>query len=153
MAKLNLTLLIGNPLLRLLLRSPWHSAASNEVLLITFAGRKTGKVYTTPVNYVQDGDVLSVVSHAHRTWWRNLRGGAPVKIVLRGIIYKTMAQVYEEPDEVIELFTQHILAAPKYAKILNVELDSDGRPVPASVAAVAANKVMVEIELPEELSE
>ena len=140
-------------MLKWLLRSPWHTAASHEVLLITVTGRKTGKQYTTPVNYVQDGDVLSVLSHAHRTWWRNLRGGAPVKIVLRGKTYKTMAQVYETQDEVIELFTQHLLAAPKYANILNVELDSAGHPLPASVAAVAVNKVMIEIELPEEIAE
>ncbi|MCB0183370.1 MAG: nitroreductase family deazaflavin-dependent oxidoreductase, partial [Caldilineaceae bacterium] len=94
MAKLNLTLLIGNPMLKWLLRSPWHAAASNEVLLITVTGRKTGKRYTTPVNYVRDGDVLSVLSHAHRTWWRNLRGGAPVTIVLQGKTIKTIATAY-----------------------------------------------------------
>lgn len=147
---MNLTLLIGNPMLKWLLRSPWHAAASHEVLLITVTGRKTGKSYTTPVNYVRDGDVLSVLSHAHRSWWRNLRGGAPVKIVLRGKTIKTMASVYEDKADVVDLFTQHLQAAPKYAAILGVELDSEGCPVPASVEAVAVNKVMIEIELPDE---
>lgn len=150
MAKMNLTLLIGNPMLKWLLRSPWHATASHEVLLITVTGRKSGKPYTTPVNYVRDGDVLSVLSHAHRTWWRNLRGGAPVKIVLQGKTIKTMAAVYEDKADVIELFTQHLQVAPKYATIFGIEMDSDGRPVPASVEAAAAGKVMIEIELPEE---
>lgn len=150
MAKLNLTLLIGNPMLKWLLRSPWHAAASNEVLLITVTGRKTGKRYTTPVNYVRDGEVLSVLSHAHRTWWRNLRGGAPVTIVLQGKTIKTIATVYEDKTEVLDLFTQHLQVAPKYATIFGIEMDSDGQPVPAAVEAASANKVMIEIELPEE---
>ena len=153
MAKINLTLLIGNPMLKWLLRSPWHATASHEVLLITVIGRKTGKQYTTPVNYVRDGDVLSVLSHAHRTWWRNLRGGAPVKIVFQGKTIKTMATAYEDKADVIDLFTQHLQVAPKYAAILGVEVDSEGRPLPASIEAVAARKVMIEIELPEEAAE
>ena len=104
---MNLTLLIGNPMLKWLLRSPWHATASHEVLLITVIGRKTGKQYTTPVNYVRDGDVLSVLSHVHRTWWRNLRGGAPVKIVLQGKTIKTMATAYEDPKEVIEYYQKN----------------------------------------------
>lgn len=150
MAKRNLSLLIGNPLLKWVLRSPWHGVASNEIMLITVTGRKTGQQYTTPVNYVHDGDVLSVLSHAHRTWWRNLRGGAPVTIVFRGKTIATFAQAYEDKADVIELLGQHLQVAPKFAPIFNVEFDAEGRPAPASLAAAAAGKVMVEVELPEE---
>lgn len=145
-----LSLIIGNLLIKWMLRSPWHGVASNDIMLITFTGRKTGQQYTTPVNYVRDGDVLSVLSHAHRTWWRNLRGGAPVKIVLRGKTIETFAQAYEDKEDVLELFGQHLQVAPKFATIFNVELDAEGQPVPASLEAAAAGKVMVEVELPEE---
>lgn len=148
-----LSLIIGNTLLKWMLRSPWHGAASNEIMLITVTGRKTGKQYTTPVNYVRDGDVLSVLTHAHRTWWRNLRGGAPVKIVLRGKTIETFAQAYEEKADVLELFGQHLHVAPKFANIFNIELDAEGQPLPASLEAAAVGKVMVEVELPEEEGE
>jgi len=150
MAKLNFTLLIGNPLIKLLLRSPWHGVASNEVMLITVTGRKTGKKYTTPVNYVRDGDVLSVLSHAHRTWWRNLRGSAPVQVRLRGKTIETIGTAYEKPEDVVDLFLQHLQAAPKYAAIFGIEVDSEGQPIRAAAEAAAAGKVMIEIELPEE---
>jgi deazaflavin-dependent oxidoreductase (nitroreductase family) len=149
MAKRNFTLLFANPLMKLLLRSPWHGVASNEVMLVTVTGRKTGKRYTTPVNYVRDGDVLSVLTHAHRTWWRNLRGGAPVTIVLRGKTIQTMGTAYDRTEDVVELFVQHLHAAPKYAAIFDVEVDGEGQPVRASAEAAAVGKVMVEIELPE----
>ena len=66
-----------NTIMKWVLCSSLHGLLSKNIMLITFTGRKSGKVYTLPVNYVRDGDVFSVVSFRHRTWWRNLRGGAP----------------------------------------------------------------------------
>jgi len=149
MAKLNLTLLVGNPLLKVLLRSRWHWNASGELMLITVTGRKTGKRYTTPVNYVQDGNLLSVLTHAHRTWWRNLRGGAPVEVVLRGRKEKGMGFAYEGAAAV-ERFYRHLQLEPKFAPLFDIEVDADGQPVRAAAEKAAAGKVMVEIELPAE---
>jgi deazaflavin-dependent oxidoreductase (nitroreductase family) len=75
---------IGNGAMKALLRSPAHSLVSGAFMLITVTGRKTGRRYTTPVNYVQDGELLTVLSWRERSWWRNVRGGAPVTVRLRG---------------------------------------------------------------------
>ena len=48
-----------NPLVLLLLRSPLRVAMSNSTMLLTFTGRKSGRTYTTPVNYVRDGTKCS----------------------------------------------------------------------------------------------
>ncbi len=149
MAKLNLTLLIGNPLMKLLLRSPWHWNASGELMLITVTGRKTGKRYTTPVNYVQDANLLSVLTHAHRTWWRNLRGGAPVEVVLRGRREKGVGFAYEGAAAV-ERFYRHLQLEPKFAPLFDVAVDEAGQPLRASAESAAAGKVMVEVQLPAE---
>jgi hypothetical protein len=61
---------------------------SRSVMLLTVVGRRTGRLYTMPVGYVsQDGtlDVL-VANRQLKLWWRNLEGGAPVVLVLRGRI-------------------------------------------------------------------
>ena len=50
-----------NPIVAAILRSPLHAAMSNSTMLLTFSGRKSGRTYTTPVNYVRDGDELLVV--------------------------------------------------------------------------------------------
>ena len=65
-----------------ILRSPLHGIVSKGVLLITFTGRKSGTRYTTPVSYSQQGDEISIFTHA--TWWKNVIGGAPVTLYLRG---------------------------------------------------------------------
>lgn len=77
----------GNPLLRLLLRSPLHSLLSGRLALITVTGRRSGREYTIPVAYEQDGHrvTINVGWPERKRWWRNLRDpGAQVQIRLRG---------------------------------------------------------------------
>ena len=72
-----------NAFVKLLLRSPLHGLLGN-VMLITVTGRRSGRAITTPVNFVREGDDVLVTSDRRRTWWRNLRGGAPVTVRLKG---------------------------------------------------------------------
>src|SRR5215213_1728507 len=73
-----------NPLVNALLRSSLHGFMGRSTLLFTYTGRKSGKAYTTPVNYLRDGDTLLVVSSCEHIWWKNLRAGAPVAVRVRG---------------------------------------------------------------------
>src|SRR4051812_34863444 len=77
-----------NRFTRPLLRSPAHGLLSDKLLLLTFRGRKTGRRFSIPMQYTEQGDnkiLLVPQSPERKTWWRNLRGeGAPVRIRLRG---------------------------------------------------------------------
>lgn len=148
MTRQQLMLKFANPFMRLLLRSRWHWVASNEVLLITLTGRKSGKSYTTPVNYVREDDTLVVLSHRHRTWWRNLRGGAQVTIDLRRQKLTADAEVLEDQVRVTEYLQKYLTAVPQYATAFNVGLDEARVPVPEDVAQAAVGKVMVLIHVP-----
>ena len=44
-------------------------------MLLTYTGRESGRTYTTPDNYVREGDDLLRVGSREHAWWRNLRGG------------------------------------------------------------------------------
>jgi deazaflavin-dependent oxidoreductase (nitroreductase family) len=98
---LDITASLPNGTVKFLLRSPLHGLVSNRVMLITVSGRKSGRLYTTPVNYVRDGDTITVVSRSHRTWWRNLRGGAPVAVRVRGEDLKGVAEVVVDDKEAV----------------------------------------------------
>jgi hypothetical protein len=76
----------GNQVVRLLLRSPLHRVFSGRLALITVTGRRTGREHTLPVAYEQDGArvTIPVMWPERKLWWRNLRGGAPVRLRLRG---------------------------------------------------------------------
>jgi deazaflavin-dependent oxidoreductase (nitroreductase family) len=73
-----------NPFMKWLLMSPFHRFVSGSYMLITVTGRKSGKIYTTPVQYGQQGETLFVVTGAAYKWWKNLENGADVKLHLRG---------------------------------------------------------------------
>ena len=76
-----------NPLVRGLLRSPAHGLVSSRLALLTVTGRRSGRTFTFPVGYRRDGDrvTIGVDWPERKRWWRNLRGGAPVSVVLRGV--------------------------------------------------------------------
>lgn len=72
---------VVNPVMAGILRSPLHRLLSNDLMLLTFRGRKSGKRYATPLGYLQKGNRLYIFSHAG--WWRNLPGQRVV-VRLRG---------------------------------------------------------------------
>lgn len=73
---------ISNPVVTAVLRSPLHGLLSKMLMLLTFRGRKTGKPYTIPVGYQRRENELIIYSH--HDWWKNLRGGKPVSVLLQG---------------------------------------------------------------------
>ena len=73
-----------NSIMSAVLRSPLHGMLSKNMMLITVTGKKSGREYTTPVSFTRQGDDLWVISKRERTWWRNLIGGAPVRLELKG---------------------------------------------------------------------
>ena len=75
-----------NPLFAAVLRSPLHVLLSPGLTLLTITGRRSGRRYSIPVGYQQDGDDLVVmVSEArHKQWWRNYYEPRPIEVRLRG---------------------------------------------------------------------
>jgi len=78
---------VVNPAVRALLRSPAHRLVSGHLMLLTVTGRRTGRTFTFPVGYREDGDRLRVhvASPERKRWWRNLRGGAPVEVEIQRV--------------------------------------------------------------------
>lgn len=109
-----------------LLRSPLHALLSRLVLGVRVRGRVTGRVYTLPVNYLQNGFILLILSPRSRTWWRNLQPKAPVTLWLRGHRLQAIAQALTEPEDVIKGLLVFLRRSPRYQRTLGVRLDSHG---------------------------
>lgn len=88
--------ILANAIVVTILRSPWHKIRSERLLLLTFTGRKSGKEFTTPIRYVQEGETLQVT--VVYPWWKNLVGGATVRVLLRGQMRSGTAEVLPEKD-------------------------------------------------------
>jgi deazaflavin-dependent oxidoreductase (nitroreductase family) len=136
-----------NPLLTLILRSPLHPLMSGNTLTLTYVGRKSGKAYTTPVNYVRDGDRLLATSYRTRTWWRNLRGGVSVSLRLQGRAVQAMGQTIEDEAAVIEALSAYLGKVPGWAKYFKVGLDASGQLDRNDIARAAQERVMIQFQL------
>ncbi len=147
MAQSNFFMQVGNQFMQTMLRSPLHGILSRSFMLITVTGRKSGKTYTTPVNYARQGDCLIVISQRDRMWWRNLRGGRAVKLQLQGREVKGWGTVVEDDRGVASSLAGYLTQLPQSAKYLGVTLDSNGRPDNAALAQAAKSRVVVQIQL------
>lgn len=70
-----------NPFVSAILRSSFHRVLSQNLLLLSFTGRRSGKRIRIPVGYTRVGDELTVFST--RTWWKGL-SGETVSLILEG---------------------------------------------------------------------
>jgi deazaflavin-dependent oxidoreductase (nitroreductase family) len=136
-----------NPIMIWLLKSPFHFFVSKNMMLITYTGRKSGKTYTIPVNYIQDGNMLYITSWKERTWWRNLRDGGAVKLRVQGREITATPRVSETEEDVTSLLGCYLNIAPNMARYFDVGLDSDGNPQPEDLATAAIPRVMVTLKI------
>lgn len=136
-----------NQFMKVILRSPLQGLFGRSFMLITVKGRKSGKAYTTPVNYLRQGDTLTIASLRNRTWWRNLRGGSPLTLTLQGRDVQGRGTVVEDDPGVAASLTDYLHQAPNLAKYFGVALDADGKPRSVDIARAAQTRVMVQVKL------
>jgi deazaflavin-dependent oxidoreductase (nitroreductase family) len=138
-----------NPVVRTVLRSPFHGLLSGHILLLTYTGRRSGRQYTLPVGYLRDGDALLIVSqHSElKRWWRNLRGDVPVAVLLRGQRVNARADVIEDPAAVaveVERLIER-LGAREASRQLYMSLDVAPPPTREQLAQALPGVVVVRI--------
>jgi deazaflavin-dependent oxidoreductase (nitroreductase family) len=132
--------------MKYILRSPMHGMVSKTMLLITFTGRKSGKTYTTPVDYSQDGDQVTIFTHAN--WWKNLNGGSPVTLRMRGRDLQGIAEpVAEDKGAVAAGLMEHLRKVPSDAKYYGVTFDDQKNPRAEEVEKAAQSAVMIRVRL------
>jgi deazaflavin-dependent oxidoreductase (nitroreductase family) len=136
-----------NPMMILLLKSPFHGFISKGVMLVTVTGRKSGMFISTPTNYLRDGNTLWVISWRERTWWRNLRSGANVRVLLAGKSVEGRGEVIEEEKAVAQSLVDYYQKVPHYGKYVQIGLDAEGLPIFADCERAAQKMVVVRIDM------
>ena len=136
-----------NGMIKWLLNSPLHAFVSRSMMVLTYTGRRSGKAYSLPVNYLREGNTLTTTSYRERTWWRNLRGGVPVTVRLQGEDRKGTAFAIEDEKDVSTHLMAYLEKGPQLARYYDVGLDEEGRPNAEDVAQAARARVVVRVEL------
>ncbi len=134
-----------DPMMTWLLKSPLHGLVSNGMLLITVTGRKTGKKYTTPVGYYDEDGILWVLTDRDRTWWRNLRNGAQVKLLLKRKPVTAFAEPTFDEQVVESQLVDYIKHIPQAARTMGIHMEH-GQANPQDLARNAKERLFVKIK-------
>jgi F420H(2)-dependent quinone reductase len=104
---------VVNVPMRRLLRLPFRTPLSRQLMLLTFTGRKSGRTYRQPVSYVPDGDTL--LTPAGGRWKLNLHEGEAIRVRLRGRDVLARPEFIRDVDEVERLLHTITAANPRAA--------------------------------------
>ncbi|MBB4685782.1 hypothetical protein [Amycolatopsis jiangsuensis] len=83
----NAARLVNRAMLPLAASSRWSRALGGRMTVVTYTGRKSGRVFSIPVTYRTTGDrfVIDIALPDQKTWWRNFTGdGGPLALKLDG---------------------------------------------------------------------
>lgn len=133
----------GNDFVAFFLRTPLRVFMGNT-MLITVTGRKTGKKYSTPVGFYREGDTLWVMTSRDRTWWRNLRNGANISLLLNGRTMGAFAEPELEEGAVETHLLDYIRRVPLSAKPLRIRV-ANKIPNAEDIRRVAKDRLFVKI--------
>ena len=136
----------GNDFMAWVLRSPFHFVLSNGMMLITVTGRKTGKTYTTPVGYYEEGDHLWVITSRERKWWRNLQGGAGIQLLLKRKPAQGVAELELDEKAVAVRMVEYLRHVPQAAKPMGIRMENK-IPNAEDIVHTAKERLFIKIKL------
>ena len=136
-----------NPIIKGLLKSPLHFFVSKNIMLITYTGRKSGQTFTTPVNYIRDGDAFYTTSWKDRNWWRNLRDRHPVTLWVQGKEFTAIPEVTESNEDIADWLRNYFQIVPGMARYFEVGLNPQGNAIPEEITAAAVSCVGVKLKI------
>ena len=133
----------GNDFVTFFLRTPLHVFMGNT-MLITVTGCKTGKKYSTPVGFYREGDCLWVMTSRDRTWWRNVKNGATVCLLLKGKTVSAFAEAELDEKAVETHMLDYVHQMPMAAKPLGIRMENK-TPNGDDLRRVAKDRLFVKV--------
>jgi len=119
--------------MRAVLRLPFATPLSANLMLISYTGVKSGKAYLQPVSYARDGETL--LTPGGGRWTLNLKNGRRVRLRLRGREVPAHADLVADPVEVERLLGVIAVGNPRAMRYIPIPRRDDGRLDPGVLAA------------------
>ncbi|HEX6237186.1 MAG TPA: nitroreductase/quinone reductase family protein [Acidimicrobiales bacterium] len=109
---------VGNAIVSSLLRSPLHRVLSSSTNLVRYIGRRSGRTFTTPTQYVRRGDdlIIAIARPETKTWWRNFRSDRDVEVLVQGRWLPMTGRAIvgaDEPESVAPLLDAYLERFPR----------------------------------------
>jgi hypothetical protein len=114
------------------------------VALLSFRGRKTGLLYTIPLSYHRQDNIVTVITKKDRKWWHNFESPIDVEIRLAGEVYSGRAQIQAGEAENLEFMTGYLRQRPIDAKAYGLTRDEITRD---KIARIIPHIVVIRIAI------
>ncbi|MFZ0015304.1 MAG: nitroreductase/quinone reductase family protein [Acidimicrobiia bacterium] len=116
----------------------------HDVALLTFAGRKSGDVYTVPVSYHREGETVTVVTKRARKWWHNFETPTNVEIRLAGVGYDGTAVAVDDEGAALDFMSEFLERRPVDAKAYGLAKEEMTR---EKIARIIPHIVLIRITI------
>ena len=135
----------ANSIMKWALTTPGlQSTVGQQVAILSFEGRRSGKTYEIPVSYQRQGDLVTIVTKRVRKWWRNFETPLEVGLRLAGRDHRAKAQIESNPDEALEFMTEYLKERPIDAKAYGLAKDDLSQ---ERIAQILPGIVVIRIEV------
>ncbi len=145
-AYLRLLVRAVTPLVKAVLRSPAQGCLSDTMMILTVTGRRTGRSYEIPVSYIADGAVLTCITGIDNAWWKNLRGGADVAVLLQRSRFRGYAEASTGAAN-IPVIESFLAARPRDARFHHVRRSRHGKFDADDLTRAAQTRVVIRVQL------
>lgn len=111
--------------MRRVLGAPFPTPLGGRLMLATITGRRSGRIYSQPLSYVRDGELL--LTPGGGRWTLNLVDGPAVPIRLRGRDIVARPELVSDPEEVQLLLARIAAGNPGARRFIAIPRDAQGR--------------------------
>jgi hypothetical protein len=95
---------VFNPILKLLLHTPFAGPARNQLMVVNFTGRKSGRHYSIPLSaHVIDGTLFAMTGNS---WKANFRDGATAQVLHDGKSTAMRGELITDKAQVTNLYSR-----------------------------------------------
>jgi len=112
--------------------------------VITVTGSKTGRRYTTPVQYLRQGPEYVVLSQHGRMWWRNIRTRPQVELLVQGRTITGRAEI-ADADTAPGVLRVCLEQNPRVAKFYRIQPQPGGAIDPTAIDLLLERVVVIRI--------
>ena len=95
---------VVNPLMKLLLRTPFAGPARNQLMVVDFTGRKSGRHYSIPLSAHLIDDILYAMTG--KTWKNNFRDGAAAQVLHDGKTTTMRGELITDKAQITDLYSR-----------------------------------------------
>ena len=128
---------LANPVVRALLRSPFHRLLSGSLAVLAYEGHRSHRAFAIPVLYAEtiDAYVLLAVGPERKRWWRSFREPAAANLLVRGVWHPVEGRLLEGTERKVAV-AAYGARFPRARRQLGID-SGGGDTTPAAIVAFA----------------